>query len=559
MNTEKQSNTLKNPANGQTIGTIVRQTPEDAAYAVKTARLAQPAWENLPYSFKKKIFKNLTNLIGEQSTSLAKIISTSTGKTRIDALSTEVLPAAIAARFYPKAAKKFLRPQRLQRSSILFFNKTSYLFRKPHGVVGIISPWNYPFGIPFHEITQALATGNAVVLKVATQTQSVGETLTSLFYQAGLPRDLLHLVHLPGREAGQGLLNAGIDKLFFTGSVPVGKQLMASAAKHLTPVNLELGGNDAMIVLDNTNLRRAAAGAAWAGLSNCGQSCGGVERIYVVESVYDEFITLLKEEVSALRQGDDTTAIPLKPVQYEIGSLTTALQYKTVQTHIQDALKKGARISVSNSIDNDGAATSADQFPEQTSTQQASAQQPSPEENQETQGLFHPAIVLEYVNHDMKVMKEETFGPLLAVQKVSNTVEALEKANNSDLGLTGSLWSRNQQLTNSVAAKLQAGTITINDHLMSHGMPETPWGGYNNSSIGRSHGTPGFEEMTQTKVVIHDSLGKVNRNIWWYPHSDEVLKGLTGALDVLTARNLRKKLSGLRYLIPIYLKRLLGK
>jgi len=548
MSNDNSPNTLYNPANGQPIATILRHSAEDADWAVNAARRAQPGWEALSFSEKKRIFSNVAALIGERSTQLSKTIAACTGKTRIDALSTEVLPAAIAARYYPKAAHKFMRPRRLQRSSILFFNKKSYLYRKPHGVVGIISPWNYPFGIPFHEITQALSTGNAVVFKVATQAQPVGEAIAALFYDSGLPHELLHLVHLSGREAGEGLLSAGIDKLFFTGSVPVGKQLMTAASAYLTPVSLELGGNDAMIVLDDANLRRAAAGAAWAGLSNCGQSCGGVERIYVLDSVYDQFIAHLKEEISALRQGDDTSADFSEPVEYEIGALTTSSQFKTVQEHARDAAQKGAKLSTHES-------------PSQTQTAgpQASTHFPASEKLEASQGLFHSALILETVNHDMKVMREETFGPLLAVHKVASTDEAIKKANDSDLGLTGSIWSRNRKFADSVAEQVQAGALTINDHLMSHGMPETPWGGYKNSAIGRSHGTPGFEEMTQPKVVIHDVLGDVNRNIWWYPHSAEVLQGLKGALDFLTARNLAQKMSGLRNLVPLYLKRLFGK
>jgi acyl-CoA reductase-like NAD-dependent aldehyde dehydrogenase len=533
MSNDNSPDTLYNPANGQAIATILRHSADEAVRAVKAARRAQSGWEALPFSEKSRIFKNVAALIGERSTQLSKTIAACTGKTRIDALSTEVLPVAIAARYYPKAARRFMRPRRLKRSSILFFNKKSYLYRKPHGVVGIISPWNYPFGIPFHEITQALSTGNAVVFKVATQAQPVGEAIAALFYDAGLPYDLLHLVHLSGREAGEGLLSAGIDKLFFTGSVPVGKQLMAAASAYLTPVSLELGGNDAMLVLDNANLRRAAAGAAWAGLSNCGQSCGGVERIYVLDSVYDQFIAHLKQEIAALRQGDDTSADFSEPVKYEIGSLTTSSQFQTVQEHARDAAEKGAKLSA-----------------------QASA---APEKLGDSAGLFHSALILESVHHDMKVMREETFGPLLAVHKVSSAAEAIEKANDSDLGLTGSVWSRNRKLAASVADQVQAGAITINDHLMSHGMPETPWGGYKNSAIGRSHGTPGFEEMTQPKVVIHDILGGVNRSIWWYPHSAEVLKGLHGALQLLTASSLKRKFSGARHLIPLYLKRLFGK
>ncbi|MCF7915271.1 MAG: aldehyde dehydrogenase family protein, partial [Spirochaetaceae bacterium] len=311
--------------------------------------------------------------------------------------------------------------------------------------------------------------------------------------------------------------------------------------------SLELGGNDAMIVLEDANLKRAAAGAAWAGLSNCGQSCGGVERIYVIDSVYDKFLSLLKDEVAALRQGDDTAgrssenpdSEQTEPVHYDFGSLTTTSQQQTVQQHLQNATGLGATIAV-----------------------QSPAQDSVPAEEAitvEAAGLFHPAIILESVNHDMEVIREETFGPLLAVHKVASAAEAVEKANDSDLGLTGSVWSRSRPKARAVADQIQAGAVTINDHLMSHGMPETPWGGYKNSAIGRSHGTPGFEEMTQPKVVIHDFLAGATRNIWWYPHSSEVLKGLSGALDVLTSPSLSKKLTGAAHLVPLYIKRLLSK
>ncbi len=248
--------------------------------------------------------------------------------------------------------------------------------------------------------------------------------------------------------------------------------------------------------------------------------------------------------MAALRQGDDTSSDPstglnsstrieqAKPVNYDFGSLTTASQQQTVQKHLQDALRRGASIAV---------------------------QTPDEAKSSESAGLFHPAIILEAVDHHMGLMREETFGPLLAVHKVSSPAEAIEKANDSDLGLTASVWSRSRRRAQDVAAQIQAGAVTINDHLMSHGMPETPWGGYKNSAIGRSHGTPGFEEMTQPKVVIHDSLAGAARNIWWYPHSSEVLKGLSGALEFLTSPRFSNKLAGAARLIPLYIKRLLSR
>jgi succinate-semialdehyde dehydrogenase/glutarate-semialdehyde dehydrogenase len=392
-------------------------------------------------------------------------------------------------------------------------------------VVAIISPWNYPFGIPFHEIVQALVTGNAVVLKVATQAQPVGEALLALFRTAGVPEDILQLLHVPGREAGEAFFQAGVDKLFFTGSVETGKELMARAAGSLTPVSLELGGNDAMIVTEDANLQRAAAGAVWAGISNCGQSCGGVERVFVAEQVYDRFMSHLREEIARLRQGDDTGSEDGE-VRADFGALTTEGQLETVRRHVETAVSEGARVA---------------------------ARSPEPEGGK---GNFHRAMVLENVSADMEVMREETFGPVLTVVKTGSDEEALAAANDSHLGLTGSIWTRSRRRADAMARGIEAGAVTFNDHLMSHGMPETPWGGYKQSSLGRSHGAPGFDEMTRPKVVVHDSMGWTRRAIWWYPHTPEVLAGLRGAFELLTAPGAGKKLRGAVRLARLYLKRL---
>ncbi len=521
---------LRNPANGRPIGEKAVHSAEDTAAAVRRARKAQPIWEAYSMKERRTIMERVAVLLGERRERLVDVITDATGKTRIDALSTEVLPAAIAVRYYPKAARRHLRPRKQRRSTILFFNKQAYLYRRPYGVVGIISPWNYPFGIPFHEIAQALAVGNAVVFKVATQAQRVGEELQSLFRNAGVPEDVLQLVHVPGREAGSAFFAAGVDKLFFTGSVATGKELMAEASKSLTPVSLELGGNDAMIVTSDAKLKRAAAGAAWAGISNCGQSCGGVERIFVVEEVYERFLELLKGEVEQLRQGDDT-APQEKTVRADFGALTTASQLETVRRHVDDALEQGARIAAR-----------------------------SPEAGPELEaGTYYPAVVLEHVSNSMEVMREETFGPVLTVVKVKDENEALAAANDSNLGLTGSVWSRSRRKASRIAGEMEAGAVTVNDHLMSHGMPETPWGGYKQSSLGRSHGGPGFEEMTQPQVIIHDWMGWSTRAIWWYPHTERVLSGMQGALDYLSSPGAGGRLRGALRLARLYVERLFSR
>ncbi|MBS4014806.1 MAG: aldehyde dehydrogenase family protein, partial [Bacteroidetes bacterium] len=324
-------------------------------------------------------------------------------------------------------------------------------------------------------------------------------------------------LNIPGNIAGDAFIENGINKLFFTGSVPVGKKLMKSASEKLLPLSLELGGNDAMIICEDANLFRAVGGALWAGLSNSGQSCAGVERIYVNSKIYDNFITLLKEEIRKLRQGEDID------FNVEIGSLTTENQLKTVKQHIRDAEEKGAKIT----------------------------SYPSTREN--ISGLFHPLTIIENVNDDMLVMKEETFGPVLAITKFETIEEAITKANNSNLGLTASIWTNDKENAHLIASKLEAGAITINDHLMSHGLAETPWGGFKQSGLGRTHSYLGLEEMTQPRVVIDDIMPGIQKNMWWYPHNKSIYDGLKGGIEFLYSKEMIKRFNGLGKLIRVFL------
>ncbi|MBN1648728.1 MAG: aldehyde dehydrogenase family protein [Spirochaetales bacterium] len=503
------------PATGKKIADLKTSDLKVLQESVKKAVRVQKEWAALPYRIRRKMLLKLREYLVRNADTVAGCIADCTGKTMNDAFAAEVLPCTLAAGYYVKAIGKMLHPKRVKRSSIMFFNKNSYLVNEPWGVIGIISPWNYPFGIPFHEVFMALTAGNAVVLKVATQVQPVGDIFTEMLRYAGLPEGLCTVINLPGSLSGKAFIESGINKLFFTGSVAVGKELMKLASERLIPVSLELGGNDAMIVCSDANLFRAAAGAVWGGISNCGESCGGVERIYVLDSVYDEFMRELNTMVRGLRQGTGFDA--------DFGSLTTKKQKQTVQAHIEDALKKGAVISA---------------------------------RSEEVKGdLFHPAVVLENVTHDMDVMKDETFGPVLAVCRVNSEEEAIALANDSYLGLTASVWTRNKKRAKRIAARLEAGAITVNDHLMSHGMAETPWGGYKMSSIGRSHGGPGLNEVFQSKVIVHDTTHFFPRNIWWHPYSESVYKGLKAAMLTLFGKGLIKFPSAFR-LVAFYLKQL---
>jgi acyl-CoA reductase-like NAD-dependent aldehyde dehydrogenase len=320
---------------------------------------------------------------------LANVISKDNGKTRIDALATEVLPAVMAVDYYCRKARSFLRNRRLMPSNWLMANKSSKIIRVPFGVVGIISPWNYPFSIPFSEVVMALLAGNSVLLKVATETQQVGRALERSMTAAGLPLGVFTYLNLPGRVAGNTFLEAGAE-------------------------------------------------------------------IYAQSS------------------------------------------------------------------------------------------------NMPKKGNFLPAMVLTRVDHSMDIMRLETFGPVLGVMPVDDMGQAVALANDSDLGLTASVWTSNPSTGNKLARRLKAGAVTINDHLMSHGLAETPWGGFKKSGIGRTHGAIGMAEMTQPQCVVHDYLSKVKKNFWWHPHGPAIYNGLRGLLYFLYVDGIWPRLKGLAELLRLY-------
>jgi succinate-semialdehyde dehydrogenase/glutarate-semialdehyde dehydrogenase len=416
---------------------------------------------------------------------------------------------------------------------------------KPYGVVGIISPWNYPFAIPFSEVVMALLAGNAVLLKVATDTLEVGRALAAVFSAAGLPDGLFSYVEIAGREAGPAFIlggegglpaagglrsdgqigaNAprGVDKLFFTGSTAVGRELMALAAPRLLPLVLELGGADAAIVCKDADLDKAANGVVWAGLSNAGQSCGGIQRVLVHKDVYEVFLGKVCGLVEKLRLGDGFDA--------DMGPMTSLRQKETVQKQIDACLAKGAKIAAQSAPTSFGGGIADG-----------------------ANGRYMPAVVLTGVTPDMPIMAEEVFGPAVAVVPVADDEEALHIANASPYGLTGSVWSRNRAKARRLAARVNAGAVMINDHLMSHGLAETPWGGFGDSGLGRTHGEMGFHEMLKAQVIVDDFLPGVKRNLWWQPYSEKAYKGMRAIVAILSG-TLAERLKAIPSVLGIFFR-----
>jgi acyl-CoA reductase-like NAD-dependent aldehyde dehydrogenase len=507
------------PATGQVIDSTPIHSIEQFNKIYESARESQPAWAAISVSERSKRILKIRDYMMSHLDDIAMAISKDNGKTCMDAMATEVLPSTMAISYYCKNAGKFLKDRSIKPGNIMLMNKRSKMVQVPFGVVGIISPWNYPFAIPFSEIIMALLAGNTVIVKVAAETQHVAKTLERVISSAKLPKGVFSCINLPGKTAGDALLDSGVDKLFFTGSVGVGKYLMGQAAKTLTPVSLELGGNDAMLVCEDADYRMAAAGAIWGGFQNCGQTCGGVERVYVHEKIYDQFMSELKSGTEALRQAQGSSE------SVDLGVMTTERQVKLVDEHLKDALDKGAKI-----------------FAESKTADKNSGSQ------------FVPARVLIDCDHSMLVMKDETFGPILAVMKVKNMDEAVDLANDSDLGLTASVWSSNHSNAESLGRRIMAGAITINDHVMSHGLAETPWGGFKSSGIGRTHGAEGFAEMTEPQVIVQDILPLRRRNMWWFPFDQTSYLGIRGVIESLYAPSLSRRISGTIALLKLFPK-----
>jgi succinate-semialdehyde dehydrogenase/glutarate-semialdehyde dehydrogenase len=482
------------PATLEEIGRVPNTELDRIPQIFARAREAQKRWAQLSFAERKEHVLKMRDYIVDHAEELAAIVSRDNGKTRMDALTTEVIPAALAAEWYAKNAAEILAPKKLPMGSVLFANKRNELQRVPLGVVGIISPWNYPLSIPFGEVVMGLMAGNAILLKVAAATIVVGEAIERIIAAGELPSGLFHHVVGSGAKVSRAFFENGINKIFFTGSVPTGKQLMAEAAKTLTPVSLELGGKDPMIVLSDADLERAANGACWAGYQNAGQSCGGVERVYVHESVYPRFVELMAKKTQALRHGPD------RDFNVDVGSMTTEDQLRTVQRQVNDAVERGARIV-------------------------AQSQPIDPH----ARGYFYPATLMVDVDHSMELMREETFGPVVPVMKFSSIEEAIRLANDSTMALTSSIWTKDVALGREIALKLESGVTTVNDHLYTHGQSEAPWGGWKDSGLGRTHSALGLEEMTQPKLVNWDTV-PMKRNIWWYPFDRESYQGMLAAL-----------------------------
>jgi succinate-semialdehyde dehydrogenase/glutarate-semialdehyde dehydrogenase len=491
------------PATGAAFAEVSLLDAQQAGEAVAAAARAFPGWAAAGFAERGRLLLRLREVIVREHDALATLIAREQGKPPAEAHLAEILPALGVLKHLALGAEDALREETASSQVPLLVHKESRLLHVPFGVVLVITPWNYPFAISLSGVATALAAGNTVVLKPAPATTLIGLRIGELCTRAGIPDGVVNVVAADDAVAGALVEDPRVGKIVFTGSVATGRKVMAAAARNLTPVVLELGGKDPAVVCRDADLDRAARGIVWGAFVNAGQTCASVERVYVEQEVADAFVARVVEETRRLRVGDPASA------DTDVGPLTLERQRRVVEEHVEDAVARGAKVLVGG----------------------ARAEGP---------GWFYPPTVLVGVDHTMRVMREETFGPVLPIMAVASVDEALSLANDSEYGLTASGWTRDPETARRLQEGLIAGVVTINDCLSSYGEPTAPWGGVKHSGLGRVHGVAGLKEMAQVKYVSRDrGRGPM---FWWYPYGPELSRLASSAGPALHARSLWSRL-----------------
>ncbi|MBF6173205.1 aldehyde dehydrogenase family protein [Nocardia blacklockiae] len=491
---------VRNPADGSVVGTVAVDGAEVVAEKIRQLRSQQAEWEAIGADGRKRWLLKLQDWLIDNTDHLADVVQSETGKPRVDALIDPSFAVDLIG-YYARRAGKFLADEHPSPHSPLARVKRLTTVYRPYPVVGVITPWNFPLAMPALDVIPALAAGAAVLLKPSEVTPLSALELARGWAEIGAPPVLA--VATGGGETGAAVANS-VDYVQFTGSTRTGRAIAAACVDRLVPYSLELGGKDPAIVLADADIDRAAYGIAFGGLFNAGQVCISVERVYVEEPVYDEFVAKLTAHVRELRQGADG-----RESRYDIGALANAAQRDIVARHVEDALAKGARALTG------GKPTGVGTF-------------------------FEPTVLVD-VDHGMACMTEETFGPTLPVMKVADEAEAVALANDSIYGLSASVWTGDKARGERIARQLNAGAVNVNDVFANLFNFALPMGGWQQSGVGyRWGGADGARKYCRKQAVTTPILPTQQKELFWFPYSTARLGFALSAMRAAGARGLRR-------------------
>ncbi|MBI2996687.1 MAG: aldehyde dehydrogenase family protein [Candidatus Melainabacteria bacterium] len=498
--TKEGSIVVINPATGEEVSTVKISSESEIKEKVRAAKDAFPLWSSLSIEKRITYLSKTYDLIIDDRRNIATTITKNNGKPLTESYLTEIASVLQVMEYFIKQGAELLSNKNISLGP-LYPTKKSFISYESLGVMAIIEPWNYPFYLPLSAITKALLTGNTFVFKPSSTVSAIGKLIEELFLKTDLPSGVANVIYGTVQEA-EILINSNIDKIIFTGSVEAGRKIAEHAARNLLPVSLELGGKDPAIIFKSCNVDYACGGVLWGALSNCGQACASIERVYVESDIYDEFINKITLMAKGLKVGNGMDE------ETDVGPLINQEQLEKIEDHVTDALNKGAKLQLGGKRIN-------------------------------RNGFFLEPTILTHVNHSMKVMAEETFGPVIPIMKFNSKEEALHLANDTKYGLAASVWTNETGNIKNLLASLNCGTVWVNDSLFLQANPACPWQGYKESGYG---GSSIYDFVRSKHINIDQGYIPMVRpkSYWWYPYKGKA-KSYSDLVEVIFRSSIKDK------------------